>query len=137
MTILMRIAPYLRISWAIIITINITTGLLEGPDYSADSNPVSQFLIATVGAIFAFYCTLTGIQEIMNRQLTHAKIFSLFGLIFEIIVFASTFWLIGTTISQSTGVLSFLILWQIGILVLIIVDLKKYLQPRSDQEEFS
>jgi len=141
MIFLTSIAPYLRIIWAVVILITITTGLFQGPDYSGELNAVSQFLTGVVKVIFAFYCILIGVQEILTRQLTNAKIFNLFGLLFEIIVFACGCWIITFTVTHPKVMkiweLRFSILWQIGILTLIIVDVKKYFQSRSEQEEFS
>ena len=44
MIFLTSIAPYLRIIWAVVILITLTTGLFQGPDYSGELNAVSQFL---------------------------------------------------------------------------------------------
>ena len=76
---------------------------------------------------FVSYCIVIGLQEIKGRQLIEAKYFESFGLLFEILIFVGGLYLLFVLLRQQAEFwrIGLVFLWQLGLLTLLIVDIKR------------
>lgn len=133
----MKIIPYLRFAWATFMVINFfdRTHFQFG---SADSTEVFfTILDGLITIVFSGYCITTGLQEIKRRQIFDAKYIEDFGLFFEFLIFIGGVYLFTLLLlSQPTDIwrLGLLIIWQFGLLILIIVDLKRIRTSENNRQ---
>lgn len=123
---LAKIIPYLRLTWVIAILVNLISKWGVGPIDDAIFFSL-RILTAGVLLIFSAYCVITAIQELKNEKLIDAKFFEFFGLFFEVIVLLAGFYSLKTSFAQNMDVsaIFWLTLWQIGLVILIYVDVRR------------
>src|SRR5262245_61372476 len=123
----MKFIPYLRICWALVIVANF---FLKPPaaDGADSVGMLAQGLMILVVGTFVLYCVLMGIQEITNNQFIQARFFNIFGLVFEVIAFFSILYILKISGGEGFEVweIALLAIWQIGLLALIVVDIRKF-----------
>lgn len=90
-----------------------------------------ELFFTTLGGLLTFsfvsYCIVIGLQEIKKRQVTEAKYFQTFGLLFEILIFVGGLYLFIVLLRQQSDFwgIGLMLLWQLGLLTLLIVDVKR------------
>ena len=88
----MKAVPFLRFALAIYILIDAFIAIQTKETLPAKFPELIALSVFLDGAflfvkvIFVAYCLITGLQEMLSRDLIHAKIFNLFGLVYEVIV---------------------------------------------------
>ena len=123
----MKIIPYLRFVWATFIILN----FVSRTNFNLDGvTGIEIFLIALSGLIsltFSSYCVIIGLQEIKEEQIIDARFFEFFGLFFELLVFLGGLYLLNILFGHSTEYwrIGLMMIWQIGLLVFILVDVKR------------
>ena len=123
----MKIIPYLRFIWAGFIVINLFTQTDFTFDFSDTFNIFFKVIGGLFGLTFASYCIVTGLQEIKNKQLIDARFFEYFGLLVEILIFVGGLYLLVILLRQQSDLwrTGLIFLWQLGLLTLLIVDIKR------------
>ena len=123
----MKIIPYIRFFWATTLSFNfIRQATLD----IQTADDIRLFFIILGGLLtfsFVCYCIVIGLQEIKKRQMTEAKYFQTFGLLFEILIFAGGLYLLVILMRQQSDFwrLGLVFLWQLGLLTLLTVDIKR------------
>jgi len=131
----MKFVPYLRILWAITIVTNflLRDTIVSG---SEQGRLLIQGLTIFVVGTFVLYCVLMAIQEITSNQFINARFFNVFGLFFEVVIFIVTLYMLKIAGGVLEPVnLALVIVWQLGMLILIIVDVRKFFVSASPARE--
>lgn len=126
----MKIIPYMRFFLAVYILFNyISLTILNLPERNDMGNIGLFFSIFSGVLTFSFisYCMIMGLQELINRQWMEAKYFQFFGLIFELLLFVTGLYLLFVLRPQQLEFwrIGLMIVWQLGLLILLIVDIKR------------
>jgi hypothetical protein len=126
----MKIIPYMRFFLAVYILFNyISLTILNLPEMNIMGDIGLFFSIISGVLTFSFisYCMIMGLQELINRQWIEAKYFQFFGLIFELLIFVTGLYLLFLLLPQQLEFwrIGLMIIWQLGLLILLIVDLKR------------
>jgi hypothetical protein len=89
----MKIIPYMRFFWATALSFNFIRQTM------LDIQSADEFglFFTTLGGLLTFsfvsYCIVIGLQEVKRRQMTEAKYFQTFGLLFEMLIFVGGLYL--------------------------------------------
>ena len=123
----MKIIPYLRFAWALILIVKFFTNTPNNLAYPEGIKLLVGSMEAVIIWTFVLYCILEGVQEITNTEFIQAIFFDFFGIIVEIITFIVMVLIFLFLIGKGIGalIISLMLLWQIGVLILIVVDLRK------------
>jgi hypothetical protein len=123
----MKIIPYMRFSWALYVTFNYIKQIPLDIQHIDNNGLLPMFLGGLLTLTFVTYCIIIGLQEIKDQQLIEAKYFELFGLLVEILVFAAGFYLLVILFQYQSNFwkIGLMILWQLGLLTLLIIDIKR------------
>jgi hypothetical protein len=123
----MKIIPYMRFFWATAMSFNYIRQTKLDIQATDDMGLFFMLLNGLLTFSFVSYCIVIGLQEIKHRQPIDSKYFESFGLIFEILIFAGGLYLLVGLVRQQSdfwriGIMS---LWQLGLLMLLTVDIKR------------
>jgi hypothetical protein len=123
----MKIIPYIRFFWAASLTFNYIKQTKLDIQEAGDIGLFFTVLGGLLTFAFVSYCIVIGLQEIKDRQLIEAKYFESFGLIFETLVFAGGLYLLVILLRHQSDFwrIGLVILWQLGLLTLLIIDIKR------------
>jgi uncharacterized membrane protein len=118
----MTIIPYLRFLWGTTIIVNY---FLETS--SKTDEIVPKIIEGLFVMTFTTYCIIIGIEELKEKELVNARLFKLFGIVFEIVIFIYGFILFKYIIGQTGEIwrIALLTSWQIGLFALIFTDIKR------------
>jgi hypothetical protein len=121
----MKIIPFLRFGWATFMTVNFVSRTNFGTGDGLET--IFVFLDSLITVTFSAYCIITGIEEVKREQIIDARFFEVFGLFFEFLIFFGGFYLLSILLKQPVNILriALLMIWQFGLIVLLIVDFKK------------
>ena len=123
----MKIIPYIRFFWAASLTFNYIKQTKLDIQEAGDIGLFFTVLSGLLTFAFVSYCIVIGLQEIKDRQLIEAKYFESFGLLFETLVFAGGLYLLVILLRHQSDFwrIGLMILWQLGLLTLLIIDIKR------------
>ena len=123
----MKIIPYMRFIWATTLSFNFIRQTTLDIQTSDDFGLFFIILGGLLTFSFVSYCIVIGLQEIKKRQMTEAKYFQAFGLIFETLIFVGGLYLLVILLQQQSDFwrIGLIILWQLGLLTLLTVDIKR------------
>ena len=123
----MKITPYLRFLWATSLSFHYIRQTRH--DIGESDNIEVSFVILSglLTLSFVGYCIIMGLQEIRNQKIIDAKYFESFGIIFELMIFLGGLYLLSILLQKQNDPwrIGLMALWQIGLLTLLVVDIKK------------